>query len=125
MVSFAFLSGHLPTAEEAESFEALELHQEFEKKNSSKWYNDKGAGVSWSSSMGWKILGAEGARGLYARFRAPILFHHLAGQIMWVHPNKKSSTVPTSGWKFWDGTAATICVAGTVLHLFIHSIRMI
>ncbi|CAE7432066.1 unnamed protein product [Symbiodinium sp. CCMP2592] len=94
MLAFGFLDGHLPTAEEAESFEACGLMEPFTNKAKGKWYNDKGAGISWSATMGWKVLGA-------------------GGEILWTHPEKQREDVPTSGWVYWDGTPGAICVEGT------------
>ncbi|CAE7466606.1 unnamed protein product [Symbiodinium sp. CCMP2592] len=94
MLAFGFLNGHMPTAEEADSFETCGLNEPFTSKAKGKWYNDKGAGISWSTTMGWKILGA-------------------GGEILWTHSDKKKVDVPTSGWVYWDGTAAAICVEGT------------
>ncbi|CAE7216954.1 unnamed protein product [Symbiodinium sp. CCMP2592] len=89
MLAFGFLDGHLPTAEEA-----CGLMEPFTRKAKGKWYNDKGAGISWSATMGRKVLGA-------------------GGEILWTHPEKKREDVPTSGWVYWDGTPAAICVEGT------------
>ncbi|CAE7430548.1 unnamed protein product [Symbiodinium sp. CCMP2592] len=78
----------------ADSFEACGLMEPFTNKAKGKWYNDKGAGISWSATMGRKVLGA-------------------GGEILWTHPEKKREDVPTSGWVYWDGTPAAICVEGT------------